>query len=133
MNLFTQAQPAPDAAPSPRRATESPRKPAPVASSRATDPETSREAAERHEASGRAFCNRERLLAEVCAGPGRTAAELANWLKGIDQIEVSRRLPELRELGLIESRDPRKCSIKGSRMMTHWPTEAGRKAGPKHG
>lgn len=125
MNLFTQAQPTENRPEPPRAAS--------VAPSRSTDPETSRIAARRHEASGQATCNRERLLNEVCRGPGRTAAELCQRLDGIDQIEASRRLPELRDKGLVESRDPRECRVKGSRMMTWWATEAGLKAGPKRG
>lgn len=129
MNLFTQAAPEP---PQARPAPEPPRA-ASVASSRATDPPTSRKAAQAHERGGKAELHRERLLNEVCTGPGRTAVELAQRLDGIDRHEASRRLPELRDRGLVESRDPRKCSIKGTSMVTWWATAAGLEAGPKRG
>lgn len=129
MNLFTQAEPKP---PQAHTATEPPRA-ASVASSRATDPPTSRKAAAAHERGGKAELNRERLLNEVCVGPGRTAVELAMRLDGIDRHEASRRLPELRERGMVESRDPRKCSVKGTSMVTWWATAAGLEAGPNRG
>lgn len=129
MNLFTQTHPEP---PQGQRATETLRASS-VASSRATDPLTSRDAAERHEAIGAASCNRDRLLVEVCRGPGRTAAELCQRLDGIDPWESNRRLADLRNLGLVESRDPRACGVKGSKCMTWWATAEGMKAGPKRG
>lgn len=127
MNLFTQAQPTENRPEPPRAAS--------VAPSRSTDPETSREAGERHERSGKAEQNRQRLLAEACYGPGRTAAELASRLDGIDAWEANRRLPEIRDQGLMDSprERARECSVKGSKCLTWWPTEAGLKAGPKRG
>lgn len=125
MNLFADTQPQ-----HPQESTERPRA-ASVASARTTDPQTSRDAARRHEASGNATCNRERLLNEVCRGPGRTAAELCQRLDGIDPWESNRRLADLRNAGLVESHTPRECSIKGSKCMTWWATAEGREAGPK--
>lgn len=126
-------QPAPDHAPPSSHTAPETARAASVASSRANDPPTSREAAQRHEASGRASCNRERLLAEVCRGPGRTAGELVRFLQGIDHVEACRRLPELEAAGLVEPRGKRKCNERGSTMREWWATAAGMEAGPKRG
>jgi DNA-binding transcriptional ArsR family regulator len=93
----------------------------PVASSRATDPTTSKEAAERVEASGAADCQRAKCLAVVRATPGMTACEIAE-AAGIDRYAASRRLPELRKAGLVVNGLDRKCSVRGTNQMTWFAT-----------
>jgi CRP-like cAMP-binding protein len=85
---------------------------------RATDPVTSRIAAEKV-TRGTAQSNRAILLAAVEANPGRTAVELAH-LTGVDRHEASRRLPDLRRAGLVRNGPERACSVSGNFMGTWW-------------
>lgn len=91
-----------------------------AASARATDPATSHLAARRAEASGAAGCARERIEYYVGQRPGLTAAEIAEALQ-MERHVPSRRLPELRELGLVHNGEARKCRATGSLSMTWWP------------
>ncbi len=95
-----------------------------MASFSAADPPTSEAAAKLVEARGIASDHRRRCLAAVLRAPGSTAAEIAE-ATGLERHEPSRRLPELRKLGLVESRAARKCSVLGSRQITWWPVLRG--------
>lgn len=86
---------------------------------RATDPVTSKEAADRAEAF--AESQSERVLRAVVEKPGLTACEIAERC-GLDRHAVSRRLPELRRDGKIESGKERLCTVKHTRQMTWMPT-----------
>lgn len=90
------------------------------ARARRTDPATSHLAALEVEASGRAASQRRKCLEVVLREPGLTAAEIAR-AAGLERHAASRRLPELRRAGLVESRDPRICRVQGTRAMTWWP------------
>lgn len=90
---------------------------APRAQSRSTDPHTSVEAAERIESSGVAGAQRARCLAVVQATPGLTAAEIAQ-AAGLERHVPSRRLPELRRLGLVVNGPPRTCRVTGNSSLT---------------
>lgn len=90
---------------------------------RSTDPATSRAAAAMMDATGAAAAHRELCLAEVRRNPGQTAAEIAQAVQ-LDRHEPSRRLPELRESGLVYNGLSRVCRVQGHRSMTWWPTEA---------
>jgi hypothetical protein len=92
----------------------------PVARARASDPITSYSAAEAVEASGRAGCQRRQCLDEVKLNPGQTAAEIALAI-GLDRYVPSRRLPELRDLGLVQNGLSRPCKVKKSMSLTWWP------------
>ena len=65
---------------------------------------------------------RMRCLRAVHCLPGQTAAEIAMSL-GMERYEPSRRLPELRQRGLIISGPTRTCLSRGTRAMTWWPIE----------
>jgi hypothetical protein len=91
--------------------------------SRTTDPQTSRDAAALMEATGTATAHRATCLAEVKRLPGQTAAEIAQAL-GMERHEPSRRLPELRQRGLVRNGISRICMVQGHRSMTWWPVEA---------
>lgn len=101
----------------------------PPARARSTDAETSHEAAERENRSGRASRQRARVFAMVEATPGLTSAELAARHVE-DRSMVARRLPELRESGLLaENRHTRgaegmarTCTVKRTTALTWWPT-----------
>jgi CRP-like cAMP-binding protein len=72
------------------------------------------------EASGIAAAHRHRCLAAVEANPGLTAAEIAQAV-GLERHEPSRRLPELRDQGLIINGDLRICRARGRRSLTWYP------------
>lgn len=90
--------------------------------SRATDPETSAEAARQVEASGAAGTHREIILAEVRRLSGQTSGEIASRT-GIERHETSRRLSDLCRAGLVISGAPRRCNACGTRQMT-WNSPA---------
>ncbi len=87
---------------------------------RATDNLTSHLAA--NKARGRAARQRETILAWVTAHPGRTAAEIAKGVE-MERHAPSRRLPELRELGLVVNGPVRECRVMKSKAMTWKPGE----------
>lgn len=86
---------------------------------RRTDPQTSHDAAEKHEASGKLRESSQRVLDALRQHPGSTYAELAEYA-GLDRPEPARRLPELQKLGLvyveeIDGQDERRrCMVTGS-------------------
>jgi hypothetical protein len=88
-----------------------------VARAANADPITSFEAAERVERGGRAASHRAIVLAYVRANPGHTSAEIGA-ATGIGRHEAARRLPELREGGLVQSGAPRRCAINATAAMT---------------
>lgn len=89
---------------------------------RNTDPDTSHQAAAMMRDTGTAKKHGQIVYEQIIAGPGRTAGELAAFCP-FDSAEVTRRIADLRESGLVESRDSRKCSVKGRKMQTHWPVK----------
>ncbi len=91
-----------------------------MARARRTDPLTSHQAAEEAEASGRAHAQRQLCLAEVLKNPGKTAAEIA-VATGLERHAPSRRLPELREAGLVTNGRSRICAVTG-RLSITWFT-----------
>lgn len=94
-----------------------------MAGARRTDPSTSQTAARTIERSGAARAHRTRCLNAVRTHPGHTGAEIA-VLVGLERHEPSRRLPELRDAGLIENRETRLCLVQGTRSMTWYPVSA---------
>lgn len=82
-------------------------------------PETSKAAAIATEASGRAPTHRAMLLRAVQTRPGRTSAELAVAC-ALDRHEAARRLPELRQAGLVRNGEVRVCDVQGTKQMTWW-------------
>lgn len=94
------------------------------AAARKTDPHTSRLAADGVEASGVASDQRAVCLACVRRhSEGITAAEVARET-GLERHAPSRRLPELRDAGLVTNGMPprvRKCSVVGKRSMLWFP------------
>jgi len=93
-----------------------------MARARNTDPFTSRDAAREAEASGRAGAQRSLCLDEVLKNPGRTAAEIA-VAAGLERHAPSRRLPELREAGLVVNGRARVCSVTGRMSLTWLPAK----------
>lgn len=91
-----------------------------MARARNTDPFTSHEAAREAEASGRASKQRQVCLDEALNRPGQTAAEIAA-ATGLERHVPSRRLPELRDAGLLENREVRVCRVTGRNSMTWYP------------
>ena len=96
-----------------------------MARSRLTDPITSHQAAREAESSGRAASQRAICLAQVFAHPGQTAAEIA-LACGLERHVPSRRLPELRDQGLIVNGESRICEATGRLSMTWHPAKGGR-------
>ena len=90
--------------------------------------DTSTLARVKHEASGKATCNRQLVLKLVEAYPDSTAVELFRLANvtgfggGLSRHEISRRLPELRRAGLVCNGEARKCQVSGTKQMT-WRIE----------
>ena len=101
-----------------------------VAQSAHGDPDTSREAADRMNDSGRARSNAVAVARLVRIKPGSTAVELlakyeqlapiGRWPK-LDRHEISRRLPDAERFGWVRRGEARECGVTGTRMMTWWP------------
>jgi len=88
---------------------------------RQSDPETSEQAAAQHHESGKRQTNKAKLLEAVRRAPGKTSAEYAAQID-IDRVEAARRLPDLRNDGLVRQGEARKCNVKGSKAKTWQPT-----------
>jgi CRP-like cAMP-binding protein len=95
------------------------------ARARRSDPDTSHLAAEAVEREGHASRQREACLKVVRATPGLTAAEIAK-AAGLERHAPSRRLPELRDLGLVRNLDDRTCTVTRRLSMTWWPASEGK-------
>ena len=93
-----------------------------IARARNSDPTTSHEAAATVERGGTASNQRERCLREVRMRPGLTAAEIAIRV-GMERHVPSRRLPELREAGLVLNHEARICTVTLNRSLTWWPKQ----------
>jgi len=91
------------------------------AASRASDPETSMEAADQVESSGKAGRQRMICLKYVKENPGQTAAEIAREA-GLERHVPSRRLPELRPK-YVKNGHARVCMVTGSKSMTWYPVQ----------
>ena len=91
-----------------------------MARARSTDPRTSHAAARDAERRGVAAAHRLLCLAVVCREPGLTAAEIAART-GLERHKPSRRLPELRDDGLVVNGPTRRCSVQGRRSITWIP------------
>lgn len=102
---------------------------------RASDPQSSHEAAAVHTATGKRAAQQARALEAVRAFPERTSAEIASRA-GLDRYELARRLPEIRTAGFVENvpdesqpKDAtgqfppllRKCNVTGKRAMLWRP------------
>lgn len=100
--------------------------PGPVASARCGDPLPSLEAAERHERSGAARTNRERVLEVVRAFPGLASSEIA-VIAGLERHEAARRLPEVAARGWIKQEGTRTVAVEGGGVrslgVAWWPVE----------
>ena len=94
------------------------------ARARRIDPATSHVAAAVVERSGRAECQRATCLQAVRAKPGMTAGEIDQWCGFLGRYVAGRRMPELRENGMVTAGAARVCSVRGSRMQTWHPTVA---------
>jgi hypothetical protein len=88
---------------------------------RATDPQSSHDAAEAHTASGARQCHIEVVVAQVRAFEGLTSAEIAART-GLERHEAARRLPDAEKAGAVRKGMPRKCSISNKLVTTWWPT-----------
>jgi len=85
---------------------------------RNTDPDTSHEAAEHMVQSGKAATQRAQVLAIVRDLPDKTAGEIARQMGPGSAHKPSRRLADLRRLGLVHVSGVRKCTITGRRCST---------------
>lgn len=93
---------------------------------RATDPETSHEAASQITSNGERGRHQARVLALIVASPGCTAGELAEaaaeWDVGVDYFAIQRRVSEL-EPQFVRRGEARVCSVRGTKQTTIWPVE----------
>jgi len=90
-----------------------------LASARATDPNTSHQAAATVEASGGASIQRQKCLDALRTMHGATSAEIAK-AAGIDRYAAARRLPELRKAGKVANGPDKLCPVNGGMAMTWW-------------
>lgn len=91
-------------------------KPLRVARAHAADGEPAHTAARKHNRSGAAATNLDRVVKLVHALPGRTAGELAAQLDGLEYIEVQRRLSDAKRLNRLMCDGARECRVRGTRM-----------------
>ena len=87
------------------------------ARARRTDDDTSHEAAERMNVSGKTGKHCRIVLEALEQHPLTTAAELGE-LCGLGHIETQRRLSDLFNAGLVQKEMARKCAVNGTRMRT---------------
>lgn len=97
----------------PMRAVETP-------AARATDPETSHDAAEHHTASGKRAQQQAMTVSAVRAFPGCTMQELAEKT-GIDRYVLGRRISECETAGLVKRATKRMCAVTGRTAEPWWP------------
>lgn len=90
------------------------------ARARRSDPATSHEAARDVEWTGKAGSQRKACYEYVRRYPGATAAEIAKAI-GLERHVPSRRLPELRDAGLIKNGASRVCGIMARNSLTWLP------------
>jgi len=90
------------------------------ARARTTDPQSSHLAAADVEKTGTARTQRQVCLQEVIQNPGQTSAEIAAGLD-LERYTPSRRLPELRDAGLVFNGPDRVCKVRGRISLTWYP------------
>jgi len=90
---------------------------------RRTDPDTSRQAAERVTAIGSRADHLNRIVQAVLEYPGRTSAELAECT-GLERHEAARRTADACNAGLIVRGPSKTCSVGGRASITWWPKRA---------
>lgn len=93
-----------------------------VAGYRASDPESSREAAESVSRDGTLPRQARECLAFLRSHPGRTTAELGDLHETLDRYVFARRMADLEKAGLVWSGDIRDCLI-GRRSRPWWPID----------
>lgn len=84
---------------------------------RPTDPSTSLRAEQRVTEVGKRQTDMERCVVLVRHYPGSTAGELA-FHAGMERSEASKRLADARHKGLVKNGPSRRCTVKGSLMLT---------------
>jgi predicted Rossmann fold nucleotide-binding protein DprA/Smf involved in DNA uptake len=87
----------------------------PLPTARAADPDTSHEAASLATVFQRDHFNR---IATALGGESLTAGEIGSRA-GMDNVQVSRRLPEMEKMGRVVRDGARVCAVKGTK-MTAW-------------
>lgn len=90
---------------------------------RVTDPDTSRQAAERVTAIGSRADHLKRIVQAVRDHPGSTSAELAEHA-GLERHEAARRTADAAQAGLIVRGPSKTCSVGGRAAITWWPKRA---------
>jgi hypothetical protein len=89
------------------------------------DAETSREAVEHLNESGRLAAQQQVVLEALRQCDGATHAELGAFM-GVHWLTPARRLPELERAGLVRKGEARICRVKGSRCTTWWIVDGDR-------
>lgn len=90
---------------------------------RHTDPDTSRQAAERITSIGSRANHLKRIVDAVRARPGRTSAELAEDT-GLERHEAARRTADAANAGLIVRGPSKTCSVGRRAAVSWWPKRA---------
>lgn len=89
-----------------------------IPASRGSDPDSSHEAAEAIDATGKRRAQLTATLMAVAAYPGSTTLELSGRCS-LDRYALARRMPELERLGYVERGPIRQCRV-GKRNATTW-------------
>lgn len=87
---------------------------------RASDPDTSHEAAEQITRDGSRHQWRKQVAEAVRSYPGRTSRELARSCRIAHEI-LHKRLPECVTAGVVCKGDARRCLVTGRRTTVWWP------------
>lgn len=90
-----------------------------VARARATDAQSSHDAAERVEASGSAADHTAMIMAVVERGGGWTSYEIAK-ATGLTNVQVSRRLSGMERIKKADDSLARTCRVCGRKLATYW-------------
>jgi hypothetical protein len=94
------------------------------AKARSSDPQSSHEAAQRMNDSGKAKAHVEHVTDHVWKQPGLTSREIAELPDcDLDRWEVARRLSDAEKLGQVKKGPKRKCKVAGTLAVTWRPGE----------
>lgn len=91
--------------------------------SRASDPNSSHEAADHITTTGIRAAQQKLATTAVEGYPGLTSLELGRRT-GICRFTLARRLPECRTAGTVRQGQERRCSISGRTAVTWWPANS---------
>ncbi len=95
-----------------------PMRPPNIPIARDSDPSSSHEAGDEVTESGRRKAQMERIVIQLRAHPNSTTHELKKGLPGLNEVQICKRLNDLKEANLAEKVGIRKCRVSKRRIQT---------------